>query len=490
MIRELIIENFRSVRNVKIKLGSLNAFIGPNNAGKSNIMKALNLVLGDIYPSVRSFDEKDFYDYDKSNPIKIEVRFDSTLKCSPRACGFQFIFDGKNCEYLAIDQNGNTLIYSTYGREVRVTNDMKDEVALMYLGLDRQASQQIKATQWTLYGKLLRHIEKQIEDSKKKNFGTDIKTSYNDNIYPNLQQLEDILKDHIKEQTGLDLHLRLSILDPIETIKNLKPYLREHPSSKEFDAEDIGAGTQSALAVAIARAYAEIVRQPLIMTIEEPELYLHPHGCRHFYKLLKGLSENGVQIVYTTHERSFIDISNFQSVHLVRKESGETKVYSGIGKLVSSEDEIKFASKFDEDINEVFFANHVILVEDFPDKIACRLALEKLGMELDKENISITECRGNTAVKPVSEVLKFFKIPTYSLIDEDPENPSTGKIISELKSFLGNDKVFLQTPKLETMFGLSKKPSKVEALKIFPKWFSTNKTPSIYEQLKRKIEEG
>ncbi|MEW6455879.1 MAG: AAA family ATPase [Acidobacteriota bacterium] len=490
MIKKLIVENFRSIKNVEIDLGLMNAFIGPNNAGKSNIMKALNLVLGEIYPSVRSFDEKDFYNYDKSNPIKIEVRFDSPLTCNPRVYGFQLTFDGKDCEYFAIDANGNVLTYPIYGREIRVSNEMKDEVALMYLGLDRQASQQIRATQWTLYGKLLRHIEKRIDDSKKENFKRGIETSYNSNIYPDLQQMEDILKDHVKQQTGLDLHLRLSILDPIETIKNLRPYLQEDPLSKEFDAEDMGAGTQSALAVAIARAYAEIVRQPLLMAIEEPELYLHPHGCRHFYKLLKGLSETSVQIIYATHERSFVDISNFKSIHLVRKESNETKVYSGIGKQVSSEEEIKMASKFDEDVNEVFFANDVVLVEGPDDKIACRLALEKLGMELDKESVSIMECGSNTAIKPISEILKLFNISTYALIDEDPSNQKTAKIIEELRRFLDSDRVLLQSPNLEGIFGLGKKLSKAEALAFFSDWFNGNSPPDVYKLLKQKIEEG
>jgi predicted ATP-dependent endonuclease of OLD family len=490
MIRNIIIENFRSIGHVEIELGTLNAFIGPNNSGKSNIMKALNLVLGETYPSVRSFDEKDFHNYDRSNSIKIEVRFDSPLGCNPDVYGFRLSFDGINCEYLAVDARGNILTYIPSGREVRVSTQMKDEVLLMHLGLDRQASQQLRATQWTLYGKLLRHIERRIAEEKKIDFKESIENSYESYISPELRKLENILKTHIKQQTGLELNLRLSILDPIETIKNLRPYLKEVSSSMEFDAEDMGAGTQSALAVAIARAYAEIVRQPLVMAIEEPELYLHPHGCRHFYNLLKELSESGVQIIYATHERSFVDISNFQSLHLVRKESGETKVCSGIGKRVSSEDEIKMASKFNEDINEVFFANHVILVEGFPDKIACQLALEKLGMGLDQKSISIIECGSNTAIKPIGEVLKYFAIPTYALIDEDPGNRSTERIIVELKSFLGTEDVFLQRPNLETLFGLDKKPSKMEAVAFFPSWFSSNNPCEVYKQVKKRIEEG
>lgn len=254
--------------------------------------------------------------------------------------------------------------------------------------------------------------------------------------------MQKILKTHVKEQTDLDLQLHLSILDPIDVVKNLRPYLREGSSEVKFDVEDMGAGIQSALAVAIARTYAEIVKRPLVLAIEEPELYLHPHACRHFYKLLKDLSQRGIQIFYTTHEKSFVNITDFQSIHLVKKENNETKVCSGIKKSVSDEDKIRMASKFDESLNEVFFAKQVVLVEGFDDKIACRLAFEKLGIELDKENISIIECGSNTAIRPISEVLKIFEIPHYALVDQDPGNKNTEGNIKQLLESLGCENVF------------------------------------------------
>lgn len=493
MIKKLIIENFRSIKKQEIELSQINAFVGPNNAGKSNIMKALNLIIGETWPSKRSFDDKDFFNYEKSNPIKIEVHFDSPLTpikgCNSLAYGFRLTFDGDDTEYHAIDNNGNVLKYFN-DKDIKVSNQLRDEVPLMYLGLDRQASQQIKATQWTLYGKLLKNIEKGISSTNKEQFRKGIDSSYNSNIYPYLKDMEGILKDYVKEHTGLYLNLRLSILDPMETLNNLRPYLQEMQSSMEFDAEDMGAGTQSALAIAIALAYAKIVRNSVIIAIEEPELYLHPHGCRNFYKLLKELSQEGIQIVYTTHERSFVDMSNFQSIHLVRKESGETKVCSAIGKNISSEDEIKNASKFDENLNEVFFANHVVLVEGFSDKIACRLALEKLEVDPDKESISIIDCGGIKTINPIASVLKnFFNIPTYALVDEDPGNPETQVAISQLKDSLGEENVFLQTPNLQGMFGLKIKPDRKEALEVFPEWFkdNNNKVPKIYEQLVNNI---
>lgn len=486
MITELSIKNFRSIKNRTITLGPLNFFIGPNNAGKSNIMRALNLCLGDIYPTARSFNEKDFFSYDKSQTILIQVKFDSPLTCNSNVHGFRLTFNGQTseCEYFAIDSSGAILCYQPSGREVRVNTEMKEEVALMYLGLDRQATQQIRPSQWTLYGKLLKHIERRLDIAKAQAFTTDVQTTYDSNISPDLQQMESILRTHIKQQTGLDIFLRLSMLDPMETIKNLRPYIREPNLAVELDAEDIGAGTQSALAVAIAQAYSQIVRRSLVMAIEEPELYMHPHGCRHFCRILKQLSSSDIQVICTTHERCFVNVADFESIHLVRKTGGETTISSGINQHISSRAELELSSKFDEGINEVFFANHVILVEGPVDKIACRLALEKLGLDLDQKCISIIECSSNSAVKPIGELLKSFDIPTYALIDEDPGNPSTAQIISELASILGVDNVFLQSPKLEGLFGLATKPSKIDALNFFPSWFTTNLPPNVYVNLK------
>ncbi|HHT9120865.1 MAG TPA: TOPRIM nucleotidyl transferase/hydrolase domain-containing protein [Candidatus Hypogeohydataceae bacterium YC41] len=177
----------------------------------------------------------------------------------------------------------------------------------------------------------------------------------------------------------------------------------------------------------------------------------------------------------------------FKTFVRFRKNLAKQRFCSRIGKRISPENQIKFTSRFDENTNEVFFAKHVILVEGSADKIACRSALEKLGIELDKESVSIGNCGSNTAIEQISKVLKLFNIPTYALIDKDPGNGNTRKIRLKLESILGDKNVFLQKPNLEGMFSLSKKPSKAEALKFFPQWFKTNSLPEVYKALKQKI---
>ncbi|MFA5258140.1 MAG: AAA family ATPase, partial [Opitutales bacterium] len=46
MITELNISNFKSLRDVKLKLGPLNLFIGANASGKSNFFDALRVLQG------------------------------------------------------------------------------------------------------------------------------------------------------------------------------------------------------------------------------------------------------------------------------------------------------------------------------------------------------------------------------------------------------------------------------------------------------------
>ncbi|MEF3245332.1 MAG: hypothetical protein K6343_05070 [Caldisericaceae bacterium] len=81
----------------------------------------------------------------------------------------------------------------------------------------------------------------------------------------------------------------------------------------------------------------------------------------------------------------------------------------------------------------------------------------------------------------------FINIQTYALIDQDPGNASTQKIITELENVLGVGNVFLQEPNLEGMFNFPEKFTKEKALKFFPDWFKENEPPEVYKNIKQKL---
>lgn len=58
-IARVHIENYRSIKQLDFSPNNYCALIGENNAGKSNILKAINLVLGETWPTDRTFTEED-----------------------------------------------------------------------------------------------------------------------------------------------------------------------------------------------------------------------------------------------------------------------------------------------------------------------------------------------------------------------------------------------------------------------------------------------
>ena len=480
-IARIQIENYRSIENLTLPFGELNALVGSNNAGKSNILKALNIILGETWPT-KPFTERDFFGGDLNRAIAITVIFDRPLASDNAVGGFRLTYDLANdLDYFAVDLAGNP-VPGYRGGVKRISRDMRSEVALLYVGLNREATDQIRATQWTLYGKLLRQIEQGIADPVKQQFSTDVATAVATHIQAHLTQAEAEISDFIQQQTGLSVQLAFRLLSSLEVLRSVRPYVIE--GALHTDPEDVGAGVQSALAIGIAKAYAEIVRQPLMLAIEEPELFLHPHGCRNFFRLLKELAAPDLQIVYTTHERAFVDAGEYQAINIVRKGPRGTTVTTGSSVPFAATDRLKLQTRFDDRLNEVFFASCVVLCESEPDEIACRCALQSEGVDLDRDSISVIGVGGINEVQMVAELLSGFGIPTICVTDEDPGNAVTARTRTGIERIIGNANSFLQQPNLEGLFGLAAKPRKVDAMAQFSaRMNAPGSAPEVYRDI-------
>lgn len=75
-ISKIHIENFRSIRHLDFELPQISCLVGPNNAGKSNILLAIQKVLGRDWVTVNSFDEQDVYAHDTNSNVAIQISFD------------------------------------------------------------------------------------------------------------------------------------------------------------------------------------------------------------------------------------------------------------------------------------------------------------------------------------------------------------------------------------------------------------------------------
>ncbi len=77
-ISKVYIKNFRSIKNLEFRFpeSGLMIMVGANNAGKSNIVRTLNNILGETWWG-KDIDPIDFYMRDPNNTIEIKIEFDN-----------------------------------------------------------------------------------------------------------------------------------------------------------------------------------------------------------------------------------------------------------------------------------------------------------------------------------------------------------------------------------------------------------------------------
>ena len=57
--------NFRSLKQVSVRLeNGKNVIVGKNNSGKSNIIKGIEILIGEKFPTYVNFSDNDFYTYE------------------------------------------------------------------------------------------------------------------------------------------------------------------------------------------------------------------------------------------------------------------------------------------------------------------------------------------------------------------------------------------------------------------------------------------
>ena len=168
--------------------------------------------------------------------------------------------------------------------------------------------------------------------------------------------------------------------------------------------------------------------RPIILLIEEPELYLHPQLSKLFFDVLREFSKTD-QVIYSTHSPLFVDAYESHQVAIVSKQSvlEGTKVQTCDSDSFAGLTERKVFqgfSKLNPAINELFFARRVLLVEGPEDLIAVTAVLQKLGkikQRVEELEWSVIPCGGKQSIPFFQRVLNAFNIAYSVLHDSDVE---------------------------------------------------------------------
>jgi len=187
------------------------------------------------------------------------------------------------------------------------------------------------------------------------------------------------------------------------------------------------------------------MQRPIILAIEEPELYIHPQIQRLIYRVLRSFAETAErsdQVVYATHAPAFLDVGRYHEIGVIRKDSVTlgTRVHQCDAGVLGSGEERKgfqLINSFGVDKNHVFFAQESILVEGQQDEIAIIAAGRKMRFFTEfpeEEGFSIVNCESKEEIPKFQKVLNAFRLPYVVLLELDgkPENEGTNKAILDL----------------------------------------------------------
>lgn len=480
MINRIVIENFRSIKKLDFKPKSLCAFVGENNVGKSNILAAINLILGERWaPNQVSID--DVCNHDENLNLLIQIYFDTPV--FHNYYNSQFSISGFGLEYNYINgatmhclNPDGTVIQTQYSRpnnirELPMNNVIREQVPSLLIGVSRNLERELSGSQWTLLGRILKDIEGEFQQDAQRSSDYELKIKEACDLLriPSFVDFENNLKEQVKRLTGfINADLKFKHPKVLTQYKSLELTVQESNLYNECSALDMGSGIQSAIVIALIQAYKQLRRTGAILLIEEPEVYLHPHARRYFYNLLKELANEGNQVFYTTHSTEFVSLPDYENLCIVRKKPAEGTQLNqahGLSITPASKEELKLLTQFDARRNELFFARKVLLVEGEDERVVLPNIFALKTIDVNEDCISVIDVGGKNNLEFMMKIVKAFSISFVVLHDEDRNannyatyHAGVNGINAKIRASAGdNSLVFSMDPDFEGVLGVQNK---------------------------------
>lgn len=433
-ITSISIENFRSIKNETIQFpeNGILALVGPNNAGKSNILRAIDNLLGDSWFSGDRAELNDFYQRDKSHPIKIEINLTEESKV--------YINTAEN-SWATFIYKGHKV--SKFNPPLGLTGNIKEDYPCTYLAANRNLEQSLQFRSYDLMGKIARKFQDKAITSK-----DEIEDKFNQiidilNKVPGFKKFQDDFVsyfDELQTDSPYRLQVNFKAFSPLNYFKTLNILANDTSINSEYDIDtaELGDGNKSLLLFSLIRSYAKNFKTDAvgILAIEEPEIYLHPQARRHLFEIFKEItSTSSIQIIYTTHSPDFISTENFPSIGVVRKDP----LLGTLVKMVSIDDLVTksletgvpkekvnneniadfYANTSNATTNEAFFATRILLVEGDTETLSFPLIFNCSKVSLDKSGISVIQVGGKNQIPKYWRLFHAFEIPVTIFMDYD-----------------------------------------------------------------------
>lgn len=483
-VKRLIIKNFRCIgpEPVEIDLDDIVVLVGPNNAGKSTILRAYEVVMShgsaegrlkiEDYPGEK-------FDSDFIPEVELQTYiFDNfphkTWLHTEEGTGKTFVRERWRWEEVGKDpkRQGRRADAQDWDEKVPwgapAVANARRPIPHHVDAFDRPEEQGAKIT--SLLSEIL--LEKAMRKAGDEASAIDelteqirkIQKKVVEDSAEEIQGLESSLSNYIGEifvgfKVTLDARTE-EINERSINIFNTKPILRMGPQDGHLaPLEKQGSGARrtllwSALKIAtersgegnkkqakakaakakeaVADAEEPIFTRPHVLLLDEPEICLHPSAVRDACRVLYDLAAEGAgwQVMVTTHSPAFIDISR-DNTTIVRVERSTTGSITGTtvfrpDRVELSEDDretLKFLNQWDPYVAEFFFGGRTILVEGDTEYSAFREMVEANRKKYG--NVHVVRARGKYIIPILAKILNHFG-GSYAVL-HDTDRPLTVK---------------------------------------------------------------
>ena len=447
-VKRLLVRGFRSLREVDISLGpGVNVLVGQNNAGKSNVLRALDILLGEKWPTYQDIEDSWFFGQgsDSAESLLIGIWLEPgalgqseelRVRCrrwpkgpdwsSPDSVAVLKELQGRwewmeKAELEETLRNAAEVVLLFYAprqgrrqeriftlavrdefdnwQQIGVTNELRDAMLTTSLiPAFRSGADQLRITSYSWYGKLIRHLYSQrSQDQAEALHGLqrEMKKITDEVFRDSTQELRSFLSEvvfynKIRFQVGSDLEedihkqVMLFVDDGVET-----PYIEK------------GAGIQSALVVGLFSYYCKTFHKgSSLLLIEEPELHLHPQARRALHKRIMEFSQAPThggerQVILSTHAPEFVRSVDLRRIVRLYKDPVTKATGWRVVQDIGDAENMRY-QQITKSSAEMFFADHVILVEGGEEYLLPPLADKLFGKAgyLDAHNIAVTRVGG------------------------------------------------------------------------------------------------
>ena len=477
-IERLVVRNYRSIQNLDIPFApGKNVIVGRNNAGKSNIIKALDVLLGEYSPSYNRNDliRPDDFCCGKNEDgspahsdeifIYCELRrgFDELLNYEAFCkCRGTFIHNDRIPaedfdQVFSVDDDRATRSWLNIQDDMICRREFENKYCFAYALRAKKSEDGIinrelrflyredPTKDWVLSFNAnirteliqsaivpsFRDPQNQLRLTKWTWYGKLMQHLTNEQsqscelqeAFHQLKVAGDNVFAEVKEKVsnstlriafpGTELHFQFNQDAGPDIFKNCVLYVDDGFKSQ---LSEKGSGIQSATIIGLFTYYTQNLnpQTSALLVVEEPEVYLHPHARRSISdRLDEFLDGNKNQVILTTHSIEFIRTSS-QNLHVILVNKDDD------GTKAESVKINEYTSLFiDNNQHEIFFADKVILCEGFDDFVLRQVAEELFPYQLDENNVSIISVGGKDRISKLAKLIVKLGIKCFIFADFD-----------------------------------------------------------------------